>query len=206
MQGTTAASPRLTERDLIAKMESYGIGTDATVADHIQKQVGVWGGGEGGVWGVESGDRMSQQGGNVALHFTHPRPWPRPCPCAAPPPPPVQLERGYASKDDASMTFGPTPLGESLISAYRRMGLSNLWRPELRGVIERNIAAVAAGQRTKDSVLAEAVAAFKADFEAAQAQVCRWRWRCGWVSGSAGRGDARGRGWRQRWGAASLHE
>ncbi len=53
------------------------------------------------------------------------------------------------------------------------MGLSNLWQPNLRGVIERNITAVAAGQRSKESVLQEAVAAFKADFEAAQAQVGR---------------------------------
>jgi hypothetical protein len=73
------------------------------------------------------------------------------------------------------MQFSPTPLGESLISAYRKMGLANLWLPTLRGVIERNITAVARGQRTKHSVLAEAVAAFKADFEAAQAQVGRQR-------------------------------
>ena len=39
LQGTTQAPPRLTERDLISKMEEFGIGTDATVADHIQKQV-----------------------------------------------------------------------------------------------------------------------------------------------------------------------
>lgn len=51
------------------------------------------------------------------------------------------------------------------------MGLANLWLPTLRGVIERNIAAVAAGQRSKEGVLAEAVAAFRADFEAAAAQV-----------------------------------
>ncbi|KAI7839931.1 hypothetical protein COHA_006325 [Chlorella ohadii] len=117
-QGATQPPPRLTERDLIAKMEEYGIGTDATVADHIQKQ----------------------------------------------------LERGYAVKDEASMQFSPTPLGEALISAYRKMGLANLWLPTLRGVIERNITAVAAGQRTKESVLTEAVDAFRTDFEAAQAQ------------------------------------
>ncbi|KAL6766703.1 hypothetical protein ACKKBG_A37025 [Auxenochlorella protothecoides x Auxenochlorella symbiontica] len=37
--GCTQAPPRLTEADLIAKMEQHGIGTDATVADHIQKQL-----------------------------------------------------------------------------------------------------------------------------------------------------------------------
>lgn len=47
-------------------MERHGIGTDATVAEHIQKQ----------------------------------------------------LDRGYAVKD-AALRFGPTALGEALISAYR---------------------------------------------------------------------------------------
>lgn len=36
--------------------------------------------------------------------------------------PAAQLERGYAVKDEASMQFSPTPLGEALISAYRKMG------------------------------------------------------------------------------------
>ena len=37
--GATAPPPRMTERDLIAAMERHGIGTDATVAEHIQKQL-----------------------------------------------------------------------------------------------------------------------------------------------------------------------
>jgi hypothetical protein len=57
-----------------------------------------------------------------------------------------QLERGYAVKDAASQAFAPTPLGESLISAYRRMGLDNLWKPDLRGRIEQGISRIAAGQ------------------------------------------------------------
>ena len=38
-QGATQPPPRLSERDLISLMERHGIGTDATVAEHIQKQL-----------------------------------------------------------------------------------------------------------------------------------------------------------------------
>ena len=79
MQGLTQAPPKLSERDLITAMERHGIGTDATVADHIKKQ----------------------------------------------------LDRGYAIKDHAAL-FSPSPLGEALIAGYHRMGLSNLWQPNLR--------------------------------------------------------------------------
>lgn len=82
LQGRTQPAARLSERDLIALMEQHNIGTDATVAEHIQKQ----------------------------------------------------LDRGYATKD-ANLTFWPTPLGEALVGAYRKMGLENLWLPNLRQVL-----------------------------------------------------------------------
>ncbi len=65
-------------------MEQHNIGTDATVAEHIQKQ----------------------------------------------------LDRGYATKD-GNMTFWPTSLGEALVGAYRKMGLENLWLPNLRWAFVR---------------------------------------------------------------------
>lgn len=70
----------MSERELIGLMERHGIGTDATVAEHIRKQI----------------------------------------------------ERGYATKHHGDMTFWPTPLGEGLVSGYRRMGLQSLWLPALR--------------------------------------------------------------------------
>jgi DNA topoisomerase-3 len=117
-RGTTAPPPRMSESDLLAKMDAYGIGTDATVADHIAKQ----------------------------------------------------LHRGYATKDESSQTFAPTPLGQALISAYNKMELNNLWVPTLRGVIECNINAVAHGQRSASDVLKEALEAFSADYRVAESK------------------------------------
>lgn len=51
------------------------------------------------------------------------------------------------------MAFTPTALGEALVSGYRDMGLSNLWTPDLRAKIERNITLVAQGRRTKARAL-----------------------------------------------------
>lgn len=47
------------------------------------------------------------------------------------------------------MAFTPTALGEALVSGYRDMGLSNLWTPDLRAKIERNITLVAQNRRSK---------------------------------------------------------
>lgn len=121
-EGSTQPAPRMSERDLLAKMESFGIGTDATVADHIAKQ----------------------------------------------------LERGYAEKEVNQSSgiayFFPTPLGEALISAYKKMGLENLWQPRLRGLIEANITSIARGQASKAQILTEAILHFSNDFRSALQQ------------------------------------
>lgn len=67
-------------------MDRHGIGTDATVSEHISKM----------------------------------------------------KERAYATRDEHTMQFWPTPLGEALISAFCRMGLEDLWRPQQRGVSPQN--------------------------------------------------------------------
>lgn len=128
-------------------MEQYGIGTDATVADHIQKQVGApalgsTGGGGAFAWPPRAVrcHRRHADGGGAGHRATSPFSSI-----------PGQLDRGYAVKDESgrTQTFSATPLGESLISAYSRMGLTNLWQPQLRGHIESNITAVAQGRSTK---------------------------------------------------------
>lgn len=87
------------------------------------------------------------------------------------------------------LLFKPTPLGEALVAAYCAMQLENLWKPDLRGVIERNITAIAQRQRRKDDVLAEGIAAFRwADWDCSQdihshvarptttGQTCKMQW------------------------------
>lgn len=59
------------------------------------------------------------------------------------------------------LLFEPTPLGEALVAAYCAMQLENLWKPDLRGVIERNITAIARRQRTMQEVLTQGIAAFR---------------------------------------------
>lgn len=128
-QSTTQPPPRLFERDLIAQMEKHGIGTDATVAEHIQKQLNRY--------SVGGGVQVEGRGGSTACAG-----------CVSPEPPahadkvrpgqqtpraatsvacranqissmaPDHLCRGYAEKDDA-MAFWPTVLGEALITGYR---------------------------------------------------------------------------------------
>lgn len=99
--GSTRPPERLKETDLIALMEQHGIGTDATMAQHID----------------------------------------------------TTLKRGYATREEGSMQFMPTPLGEALVYAYKGMGLDALWQPLLRAEAEMLVSNIAAGRTTRQEVV-----------------------------------------------------
>lgn len=57
----------------------------------------------------------------------------------------------YATK--VQQNFHATPLGLALIFAYYKMGIENLWKPELRGKIENDIKEISSGFKSKHEVI-----------------------------------------------------
>lgn len=108
--GRTQPPPLLSEADLISLMDKAGIGTDATMHDHIKKL----------------------------------------------------LDRCYATKD-AQTRFCPTTLGEALVMGYDTMG-KDLWKPDLRALMESDMKAVSDGRKTKAQVLDAAIQGMKSCF------------------------------------------
>ncbi|XP_068646576.1 DNA topoisomerase 3-alpha [Aristolochia californica] len=95
----TRPPPLLSESDLLSCMDKAGIGTDATMHDHIKKL----------------------------------------------------LDRFYASKDN-NTRFSPTNLGQALVMGYDTMGYE-LWKPNLRANMERDMKAISAGTKRKSDFL-----------------------------------------------------
>ncbi|CAH2043602.1 unnamed protein product [Thlaspi arvense] len=106
----TRPPPLLCEADLLTCMDKAGIGTDATMHDHIKKL----------------------------------------------------LDRGYATKD-ANTRFSPTNLGEALVMGYDDMGYE-LWKPNLRAIMEHDMNEVSVGRKTKAEVLETCLQQMKACF------------------------------------------
>jgi DNA topoisomerase III len=103
-EGSTTAPQPISEVELISLMDRHGIGTDATIAQHITT---------------------------------------------------IQ-EREYARKD-GNQRFLPTPLGIALVAGYNSMGYQ-LNKPDLRRETEAECNDIAAGQKTKEQVLAVTLA------------------------------------------------
>lgn len=91
----------LSESELISLMDKNGIGTDATIHEHIKT---------------------------------------------------IQ-DRGYAQKQKNG-AFEPTKLGIALVSAYKEMGI-DLWKPDLRAKMEKDMTAIAKGELSKANFLNE---------------------------------------------------
>ncbi|XP_050227731.1 DNA topoisomerase 3-alpha isoform X2 [Mercurialis annua] len=108
--GVTRPPPLLSESDLLSCMDKAGIGTDATMHDHIKKL----------------------------------------------------LDRFYAMKD-ANTRFSPTNLGEALVMGYDDMGYE-LWKPNLRSMMEYDMKEVSVGNKSKDEVLQTCLQQMKACF------------------------------------------
>ncbi|KAJ6413692.1 hypothetical protein OIU84_006490 [Salix udensis] len=108
--GITRPPPLLSEADLLSCMDKAGIGTDATMHDHIKKL----------------------------------------------------LDRFYVTKD-ANTRFSPTNLGEALVMGYDDMGYE-LWKPNLRSLMEYDMKEVSMGNKSKAEVLATCLQQMKACF------------------------------------------
>ncbi|CAN0910833.1 DNA topoisomerase 3-alpha [Linum grandiflorum] len=108
--GVTRPPPLLSEADLLGCMDKAGIGTDATMHDHIKKL----------------------------------------------------LDRYYVTKD-TNTRFSPTNLGEALVMGYDEMGYE-LWKPNLRSMMESDMKEVSVGHKSKADVLASCLQQMKACF------------------------------------------
>ncbi|KHN99603.1 DNA topoisomerase III [Metarhizium album ARSEF 1941] len=172
-EGKTSPPGYLTEADLIALMDANGIGTDATMAEHIQKiqdreYVATIGGG-GAVageddYGVQD-EASSSRGGRG-------------------------MGRGRGSRARGASTstggrrsglrvFIPTQLGVALILGYDRMNLeTSLGKPFLRKEMELKMKAICDGRTTKDVVLRESITQYRQVFMQTQEKLDVLRAAC----------------------------
>lgn len=161
-EGKTSAPSYLTEADLIALMDANGIGTDATMAEHIQKiQDREY------VATIDRGRQASDDDGDESEQ------------------PPTTNGRGRGGRGRGARgrggsaasrgqrggvkVFVPTQLGVALILGFDRMNFeTSLGKPFLRKEMETKMKAICDGQTTKDVVLRESIAQYRHVFMQSQ--------------------------------------
>ncbi|SPO00529.1 related to DNA topoisomerase III [Cephalotrichum gorgonifer] len=174
-EGKTARPSYLTEADLIALMDANGIGTDATMAEHIQKiqdreyvnvvnLQGDSGAGEDaeeegpatrGGRGGRGGGRGSGRGGRGGAASSG------------------------AGRGKAGKYFVPTKLGVALILGFDRMNFeTSLGKPFLRREMETKMKAICEGRTTKDAVLQESIGQYSRVFSQSQEKIDILRAAC----------------------------
>ncbi|KAK1703790.1 DNA topoisomerase [Colletotrichum lupini] len=165
--GKTSPPNYLTEADLIALMDANGIGTDATMAEHIQKiqdreYVQLADGGQRGQDGDDDDDDRDR-----------------------PPSPPARGGRGGRGNRGGRggrggrgassagrrglKVFIPTQLGVALITGFDRMEFeTSLGKPFLRKEMENKMKAICDGRMTKEAVLRESLGQYRQVFRDSQ--------------------------------------
>lgn len=152
-EGKTAAPGFLTEPDLIALMDANGIGTDATMAEHIAKikvRGYVMTRPRGGAREAASanGHEDPPTGRNHGGHQ-------------------VQGGRGSTVEE-----FIPTTLGVALVNGYDEIGFeTSLSKPFLRKEMELKMKEICDGHSTPDAVVRDSLRQYKRVFEKTEEQI-----------------------------------
>ena len=150
--GETSAPGYLTEPELISLMDANGIGTDATMAEHIAKikernyvmtqstgQAAASRGGRGG-----RGGRAQGRDGS---------------------------DSNAPSRGNSVQQFIPTTLGVALIEGYDSMGFdTSLSKPFLRKEMEIKMKEICAGRKTKGEFVHETLEQYREVFVRSQQQ------------------------------------
>ncbi|KAJ4010472.1 DNA topoisomerase [Fusarium irregulare] len=170
-EGKTTAPGYLTEADLIALMDANGIGTDATMAEHIQKIQDREYAATINQSGQASVDEEDSDTGPATRGRGRGRGG--------------RGSRGGRGGAPASggrggiKVFVPTQLGVALILGFDRMNFeTSLSKPFLRKEMEIKMKAICDGHTNKEAVLRESLAQYKLVFEQSQQQLGVLRRAC----------------------------
>lgn len=168
--GKTTKPNYLTEADLIALMDANGIGTDATMAEHIEKIKQrqyvrtVLRGGDGGDGDEEPDEAPAGRGGRGRGRGRGGRGNRGGRGGAA--------ARGGGGGRGGVREFIPTSLGVALIQGFDRMQFEHsLGKPFLRKEMELQMKAICEGRMTKQSVLMESVERYRRVFHQSKAEL-----------------------------------
>ena len=156
IDGKTTAPSYLTEPELIALMDANGIGTDATMADHIDKikkreYVNVKQTSSSNNQPTNAGDRGGHSGRGATRGGSN------------------TAESG--PRGGSVQQFIPTTLGITLIEGYDNIGLeTSLSKPFLRKEMESKMRAICAGNMTRRQCVLETLEQYREVFMKANQQ------------------------------------
>ncbi|RSL41743.1 hypothetical protein CEP53_012588 [Fusarium sp. AF-6] len=172
-EGKTTAPNYLTEADLIALMDANGIGTDATMAEHIQKiqdreyVVTIERAGQAPADDEEPDAAPAARGGRGRGRGRGGR---------------GRGGRGGAASSGGRRgikVFVPTQLGVALILGFDRMNFeTSLGKPFLRKEMELKMKAICEGRTSREVVLRESIAQYRHVFMQSQEKLGVLRTAC----------------------------